>query len=181
MHLDQYSSLSNERNAEILVQLLEKRISDSSSSSEPLWITNNPQWQKLMMAIGTLYSEAKQLDSQIRVVEQLLEKRANKSNLSHQHALAALLLQKGDYERAEELEWPCLPQMIQSVGNDSPQAMSSRRILAKAIWMQGRQKEADEIIQQTFSLLEASTTGKYAIYQAGETEMTKQMIEELKN
>jgi hypothetical protein len=182
MKLEQHNSLNNQQKAELLIQLLERKISDNSSPSKPLWVTDNRQWMKIKMAIGTLYGEKPDLDSQIRVAEELQEKRADKSNLSHQHSLAAMLLLKDDcdYKEVEELETPCLPQMIETAGNDSPQAMSSRRILAKAIWMQGRHEEAEKIFQEIFSLLESSATGKYAVYRASETNMTKQLVDELK-
>ena len=70
--------------------------------------------------------------------------------------------------------------LIERAGNDSPQAMSSRRIIAKAVWMQGRQAEAEKLIAETFALIEASGTGKFAVYQESERKMTEEMVEELK-
>jgi tetratricopeptide (TPR) repeat protein len=180
MHLEQYGFLSNEKKAEMLIKILREKILELETPDQPLWVTNNAAWRKIMMGIGTVYGESGQIDEQIQVAEELIDKQEDKLNLSHQHALAALLVQRGDYERAEVLEKPCTEYMDNNTGKDSPQSMSSRRVLAKAIWMQGRQDEAEKLIKELFDLIEMSGSGKYAVYQEGENEMAEEMLEELK-
>lgn len=180
MNLEQYGSLSNDKKAEILIKILRERIASKESRERPLYIIDNALWQKLMMAIGTIYGESDQLDKQIEVAEELVEKRVDKSNVSHLHALGALLAKRGEYRRAEEIERQCTEYMDAKAGKDSPQSMSSRRIIAKAVWMQGRQSEAEKLIAEIFDLIEASGSGKFAVYQESERKMTEEMVDELK-
>jgi hypothetical protein len=178
-----HGDLSNAAKSAILIEFLENKIATSEVDGVPLYRTDNKKWMRIKMAIGTLYGETGQLAEQIAACDELIEKQEDKSNLSHQHALAWLLNQrgeKGDYVRAEGIERPCTAYMDEHVGSDSPQSMSSRRIVAKAVWMQGRFGEAEMLLGELFGLIREMGGGKFAVYEESERKMTEEMAEEMK-
>jgi len=180
---ERYASVEHEKKAEILIKILQDKITSDETDGRPLYETDHSAWDKRMMAIGSIYVDLGQISEQIKIAETLIEHRADKSNLSRQHALAAMLNSRGasgDYARAEELELQCVP-YLEKLGKDSPQAISSRRIIATAVWMQGRQAEAKKLIAEIYDLIETMGKGKYAVYKDVEKRMTNEMVEDLKN
>ena len=86
----------------------------------------------------------------------------DRTNLSHVHALDSLLSKRGepgDFERAERLERPYMEWMDKQLGRDAPQVLSSKRIVAKCIWILGRPAEAEELIGEIFELVEGRGRG----------------------
>jgi predicted ATPase len=165
-----------------LISFLQDKITTSGTATEPLYNTDNKAWVKIPMAIGTIYGEIGQLAKQIEICEGLIEKQEDKTNMSHQHALAWLLNQRGDagdFAKVEEIKRPCTKYMDERVGKGSPQSMSSRRIMAKAVWMQGRIGEAKTLIDELFELIRETRKGKFAVYEESERMMTEEMMEEL--
>lgn len=144
-------------------------------------------WEKRMVALGTTYIETAQVDEQIKVAEKLVERAVTRGParaIPHQHALAALLTthsEPGDFTRAEELERPFTESIEMRLGKDSPQALSSRRIMAKAVWWQGRESEARKLIDETYHRIQQMDKGKYAAYKESEKKMTDEMVEQLEN
>jgi hypothetical protein len=181
---ERYGSLEHIKKAERLIDILKGTLDDIDKKS------NYATWEKCMMAMGTIYTETGQVDKQIKVAEKLVEHGASQGPglgghaLSHQHALAALLTTRGepgDFARAEELEQPFSVSIETRLGKDSPQALSSRRIMAKAVWRQGRESEARKLIDEIYYWIEQMGKGKYAAYKNSEKKMTDEMVEELEN
>ena len=135
------------------------------------------------MAIGSICIELGQINEQIRIAETLIEHRLDKSNLSYQHVLAAMLNSHGDpgdYARAEELEMQCVP-YLEILGKDSPHAISSRIIIPTAMWIQRRQAEAKKSISETYDLIETMGRGKYSVYKDIEKKMVDEVVEDSKH
>ena len=68
----------------------------NETSDQPLWVTDHKSWERLLMAIKTVNWEIENPSEQIRITEELFERKVDKSNLSHAHGLASLMLEEGD-------------------------------------------------------------------------------------
>jgi hypothetical protein len=162
---ERYKTESTEEKAQVLIRMLQNHIVSNETNNEPLYETDNAAWRKHMMAIGTIYVETGQLNEQIKAAEALIKYGTEDS--SHKHALAGLLTKRGDpgdFKRAEGLELPFKDTVDNQLGKDSPQSLSSRRIIAKAIWMQNRQSEAKTLIAEIYGLIDDMAKGKFSSY-----------------
>ena len=59
---------------------------------------------------------------------------------------------------------------------DSPQALGSRRIIARSIWKQRRESEARTIFSEVLSLIQGMSVGQYAVYQSEQLELTEKLL-----
>lgn len=75
------------------------------------------------------------VDEEEQTIRMLIDKRKDKTNLSHMHTLSAILLGRGKYAKAEEMEGKVKVWLDGKLGRDSPQALGSRKIIAQAVWM----------------------------------------------
>lgn len=178
MDLKQYGSLGKEKKAHILIKILEDNIANTTND-KALWESDHKRWEKLCLALATIQGGLGNLSEQITIVESLLERRVDKSNLSHAHNLAGLMIDAGNYRKSEELAGSVTPWLDGKLGKDSPQSLSSRRTMIKAVWKQGRKQEAEGLISEVLGLIEESGNGQYGVYQEEERRMTLEMLEDL--
>ena len=104
-------------------------------------------------------------------------------NVEHCWAVARLLTERGspgDYEEAEKLGKKVVTTIDAKLGKDSPQSLSGRRTIVKAIWMQGRIAEAERLIAEIFQVIDGLSAGKYAVYQEEEQGLMHELVKELK-
>jgi hypothetical protein len=114
-----------------------------------------------------------------QTVRTLFDRRKDKSNMSHAHSISGLLYEQGKYSEAEELETKVKNWLDVRLGKDSPQALGSRRIIARSIWNQGRESEARSIFSEVFSLIENMGEGEYVVYKSEQLDVTKKLLLEL--
>jgi hypothetical protein len=178
---ERHGTESPEAKQKLLINALQEHMKSEETDNQPLYKTDNASWVRHMMAVTALYSETGDLDAQIQMAETLREHADNP--ISHEHSLASMLIQRGqpgDFQKAEEFEGPFLAYVDKRLGQDSPQSLSSRRITAKAVWMQDRQDEAQVLFDETFALIDSMGKGEFGVYQDSERKMTQEMVDDLK-
>lgn len=111
----------------------------------------------------------------------LCEQRIDKSNMSHPHNLAFMLLNKGDYVGAEKMELEAKPWLEGKLGMDAPQVMKAWRTLVQAVWKQGpgRREDAERLLGEMGRLIEGMRGGTYGMYEQDERKYFKTMKEGL--
>lgn len=102
-----------------------------------------------------------------------------KDNLKSQHYLSFVLEERGYFAEAEKIALSLKPRIDKELGEDSPQAVGCRKIVARAVWKLGRKEEARELIREVFLLIDRMGDGKYAVYQEGNRLMLEGMVKEL--
>lgn len=69
-----------------------------------------------------------------------------------------------------------------NLGKASPQALSARRIIARALWGQGpsRRSEAEALVAEICELIDGMAGSKIGIYQEEEASLHKKLVADLK-
>lgn len=177
------STLNKDGKLELLLQLLQERLSSRDAAAAPrtLYDVNYEAWDKLLLGICTMQGQLGQSAEAEKTIRTLVDRRKDKTNLSHLHSLSGLLAEQGRYAEAEETEMPVKLWLDERLGKDSPQALGSRRIIAKVMWKQGpsRQGEARELLAEVMELIGGMGGGQFAVYQAEQRETTEKMIADL--
>ncbi|KAK5652325.1 hypothetical protein OQA88_10675 [Cercophora sp. LCS_1] len=181
--IDPNSTQSKSEKLELLLHLLREKIAaqDAEALPQTFYDINYEAWETTWLAVHTLQYELGLPEAE-QTIRMLIDKRKNKANLSHFHTLSVVLFEKGRYADAEEMERPVLEWLVGRLGDTSPQALGSRRIIARAIWKQGpeRRVEAEALFEQVKTLVEESGSGKYAVYKDEQMEVTETMIADLR-
>ncbi|KAK4044835.1 hypothetical protein C8A01DRAFT_31021 [Parachaetomium inaequale] len=95
----------------------------------------------------------------------VIERRQDRSNLSHSHSLAGVLLETGRYEEAEREETAVRDWLDGRLGRESPQALGARRVVAEAVWRQGRREEGERLMREVEGIVEGTgEDSPYAVY-----------------
>ncbi|KAF2108185.1 hypothetical protein BDV96DRAFT_587875 [Lophiotrema nucula] len=165
----------------VLANILEENIKKDEEGlghGKPLWETDHAKWQRYMLALSGIYFEQGDEDKQLQGLESLIEHRDDTRNLSFHHGLAGLLVRKGEFARAEELEREVTPWLDGKLGRDCPQSMSSRRIIAKALWGQGKTSEAQGTLTEIRENIELMRKGQFAMYMDEEERQTEEVAEQ---
>ncbi|CAG9985608.1 unnamed protein product [Clonostachys byssicola] len=181
--LDPDSTLPKESKLELLAnrlaQELDKR--DSAAAPQTYYDVDYEGWDSLWLGIYTMQHELgdPKAESTLRM---MCDKRKNKSNLSHQHTLAGLLLDKNKNSEAEEIEREVCAWLDSRLGKSSPQALSARRIIAEALWKQGstRQSEATDMIRDIKDIVEQMGDGPFGVYKDEERKLVEELEHRLK-
>jgi hypothetical protein len=170
---------------ELLLRLLREKLSseDAAAAPQTVYDVNYDAWEKLLLAIYTIQMQQDRHADTEQTIRTLVERRKDKSNLSHFHSLSGLLCNQGRYTEAEETEISVKRWLDEYLGKDSPQALGSRRIIAQSVWKQGpsRRAEAKELFSEVIELINGMDGGNYAVYQAQEMEVTEKLIMDLEN
>ncbi|KAJ5518662.1 hypothetical protein N7453_001084 [Penicillium expansum] len=115
----------------------------------------------------------------------LVEKRPDTSNVVPPHMLADHLVKVGKYKEAEEVVLPVCEWMDAQakLGKGSPQALSARRTITRALWGQGpsRRSEAEALVVEIRELVDGMGGSKFEIYQEEEMGLYKEMVAGLKH
>jgi len=181
--IDPNSTQSKSEKLQLLLRLLQEKIAarDAQASPQTFYDVDYEAWDTAWLAVYTMQYELGLPEAE-QTIRMLIDRRKNKANLSHFHSLAALLFDKGRYAEAEETERPVLDWLVGRLGDTSPQALGSRRIIARSIWKQGpeRRAEAEALFEQVKRFIEESGSGKYAVYKDEQMEETEKMIADLR-
>lgn len=92
-----------------------------------------------------------------------------------------MLLKRGDYEEVVQQEPQVVEWLDGRLGKNSPQALSSRRMIAEALWRLGRTTEAEARFREIKELAKSVADRPYAIYRNDEldaVESLKQRLQE---
>jgi hypothetical protein len=180
--IDPESTQDRNTKLELLLELLRQKLAseDALVAPETFYDVDYPAWDTLWLAIFTMQDELGHPNAE-QTIRMMFDRRKNKDNLSHLHTLSVLLFDKGEYAEAEEVERPVLVWLDRRLGKDSPQALGSRRIIARSIWKQGleRRSEADRFFLEVKEIIDGMSGGKYAVYQDEQRETTVKMIDDL--
>lgn len=170
------SSLSNDEKYELLMKLLEEKL-EAGDGDKRLYETNYQQWDGIWLGIATMRARLGMDDEE--TIRMLVERRKDKTNLSHLHNLSAVLLKKGKYAEAEEKAEKVKEWLDGKLGRDSPQALGSRKIIAQAVWKQGRVEEAKGKFKEMEELVVGGMDGTYGVYMEEQEEILRKAIKDL--
>ncbi|RYP59118.1 hypothetical protein DL770_010281 [Monosporascus sp. CRB-9-2] len=181
--IDPESTLEKRAKIELLAKLLRELLKKREAEAAPRTYYDEDfvGWDRLWLAIYTMQDELGDPDAE-RTLRMLYDRRKDKTNLSHQHTLAGLLLNRGKYAESEEMEKEVKTWLDDRLGMDSPQALSARRIIIQALWKQGlsRRSEADGAISDLMRIIDGMAGGRFAVYQEQERKLTNEMVHALK-
>jgi hypothetical protein len=182
--IDPESSQSQKEKLELLLSLLETHLATKEASSAPqsYYDVAYESWASAWLGIFTMQHELGRPGAE-DTIRMMIDRRQNKANLSHQHTLTGILLEKGNYSEAEQSELPVRDWLDGRLGKDSPQALGARRMIAEAMWKQGpaRQEEAKKLLQEVREIIDGSAEGTFAVYQDEQKEMTEKLIQDLES
>ncbi|KAI8949549.1 hypothetical protein F4801DRAFT_580375 [Xylaria longipes] len=162
--IDPDSTLESSQKIELLFTLLQTQLAkkETDSKPEPLFDADYAVWEKLHTAI---FCVQKDLGNNIQAemtLHMLIERRRDKTNLSLLLTLCGMLIERGEYEEVakklpEIIEW-----LDRRLGENSPQALGGRRMLAETVWHLGRKAEAEALFSEIKKLAESMAEGPYA-------------------
>ncbi|KAK8131071.1 hypothetical protein PG984_007509 [Apiospora sp. TS-2023a] len=173
---------------ELLARLLHNELKEQDaaaaaddSSRQTFYDVNYTRWRAVWLAICSVQQELGKHAEAEGTLRMLHEKRRDPANLSHLHSLASLLLARGEYAEAERMELDVKTWLDSCLGQDSPQALSARRMLAEAMWKQGaaRRKDASDVLDEMRVIVGGMGAGQYAVYQDEEKEMMDELVRSL--
>lgn len=153
--------------------------------TEPLYETNFLEYQRLVVALISLYGELGDLDAEIAAEEELLSHRPAKDHIPAQaHGLASLLVQRGkgdDLTRAKEMELASLSWFDEhpKLGKGSPQALSVRRVLIAAYWRLREMEKAKMLLREVRGLIKGGDEGRFGVYKEEEEKLVDDLVKEL--
>jgi hypothetical protein len=179
--IDPESDASESEKCQILLDLLHKKIVEEEAKAVPngFHATDYERWNNHWKGIFAMQQLLEDPEAE-RTIRMITEKRLDKNNLAVVHTLADYLVKVGKYAEAEELEGPVRDWMDghQALGKGTPQAINARRIIAKAVWYQGRRREAEALITEIKEITE-NMNGKFFVYQDEERSINENMLAEL--
>lgn len=189
--IDSDSTASHEDKLKLLLHLVQEKLKNEEAAAVEkspggLYDTNYECWNSLWQSTYTLQSELGLLTDAEHTLRQLVDRRPNKANnFIPLHMLADHLILTGQYAEAETTERPVCAWMDAhaGLGKHSPQAINARRIIARALWMQGpsRRGEAEAMVAEIGVLTEemADEGCPFGVYREEERRLTEKMMAEL--
>lgn len=182
--IDLDSTAQKQEKVDLLGKLLDERLASKDADAAPktLYDVDYDYWKKIWLAKIGMQVEVQDLKLE-DTMRMMIEKNKPKdpTNLSFNHSLTSVLLTKGKYAEAEATELPVPEWLDSKLGKESPQSLSSRRMIAHAIWKQGRQAEASKLFDEVFGIIDGTKDdNQYAPYKSAEKEMAEKLWKELK-
>lgn len=166
----------------LLLHLLRKKLAREEGATSPPGSLNTQdyaKWNQLLQGIYVVEIELDLPESEL-TVRTLVERRPDESNVVPPHMLSEYLVKHAKYEEAEKSARPVMAWMDAQphIGKASPQALNSRRIIAKALWFQGpsRRAEANALRAEIRDLVEGMGEGKFEVYQEEERQFNEELI-----
>ena len=181
--IDADSDASYKDKIELLLRLLREKAAQEEAAAAPtsLHQLDYVRWNRLWQAICAIQQELDLPEAEDTL--RMLVDKAEDSNVVPRHMLADYLVKVGKYVEAEETERPICAWMDaqERLGKASPQALNARRIIARALWMQGpsRRAEAEALVAEIKAITENMANGRFAVYQEEERSLTEEMMTEL--
>lgn len=182
--IDPDSAVSNKEKLKHLLQLLQEKLAKEEATAAPqaLQKIDYTRWNRLWQGIYTMQSELG-LPAADQTIRMIVDKEPDKSNMLPLHMLADHLIKIRKYAEAEETERPVCAWMDahERLGRDSPQAINARRIITRALWMQGpsRRAEAEALVAEIRVIVDGMGNGKFGVYKDEERVLTDMMMAEL--
>jgi hypothetical protein len=184
--IDPTSTDTSTSKLRLLLSLLETKLAQEEASTSPpqsLHQTNYPRWYSLWQGIYVLQDKLGLPEAE-QTVRMLVARRPDDdSDVRPPHLLADYLVRAGKYVEAEETERPVVAWMDTRghLGRDSPQALSARRVLVKALWGQGasRRAEAEALLEEVEGIVDGMGAGRFGVYQEEERRLNRELLAEL--
>jgi len=172
------------------IQLFTKILREKFASEEakhapiPLCDADYEVWKKLMGTLSIMAYFDKDVNEQEKVLRSMMvqeEKHDGKLGFQTLSGLSNVLEQKGEYEEAEKLCRQVMPafQEHKALGVDAPQTLGNTRHLIQCVWKQGKEEEAQNLIKETYGLIERMAKGKFAKYEIEEKEALDELVLDL--
>lgn len=184
--IDPDSTADRATKIQLLLDILldEAKREDQSAStilgeSQTFYSANYEGWSTLWLAVYTMQHALGHMDAAEKTIRMLDEQRPDKGNLSHRHTLAGVLLETGRFGAAEEMAKLVREWLDGRLGRNSPQAMGSRRLIAEAVWRQGRRGEARGLVEEIRGLIAGMGDTRFGIYEDSEREMLEELVRKL--
>ncbi|RAQ50231.1 hypothetical protein AFGD_011601 [Aspergillus flavus] len=183
--INNHSTLSNPAKFELLEQALTRKLLslEESANSSSLHDTDYPTWQRLNFALFHVLRGAGDAARQKETLLKLVHNPGpSGQDVAALQNLATLYEETGEHAQAEKLAKETLPLLRQhpALGQDSPQSLGSLRILIKALWKQGKEKEAEQVIQEASASIDRLAGGKFSDVQQEEKEALETVVADLK-
>jgi len=177
------STESKKEKLRFLARYLKKKLIQEEAVSAPSAFseTDYEGWRRVMLGSYTIQRELGDLTGAEDILRLMIDRRKDKSNLSELHTLSDLLMTRGDYNEAEETARKVETWLIEKLGQDSPQALSSKRIIILSLWKQGRSRhaEAQKLLKELQEVVTGMGNGQYAVYQDAERGLMKMLMSQM--
>ena len=181
------SALTKPEKLNLLLVLLKERLvskeAEVAAEQKTFYEVDYSAWDATHRSIAAIQHEQHDLDAAEETLRMLIARRqGDPANLMHQHVLAGVLLDKGQYAEAERLEVPVRDWLDGRLGRESPQALGARRMIARAVWMQaGRREEGEGLMREVEGIIAGIAEGsQWGVYVEGERELTRELWGRLK-
>jgi len=176
------STLDKKEKLQLLEKLLRQRLASKDAAAAPktLYDEDYEYWHRLWLAIVSMQLELYDPDCE-QTLRMMIERTKDPSNIVPQHALIRVLLRNGKFAEAEATALPVLAYLDSGLGKESPQALGARRMIAHAVWKQGRQSEAGQLLKEVDVIIDGTKDeSKFVIYRDEERKMTQSLWRELR-
>ncbi|KAI3325655.1 hypothetical protein HD806DRAFT_490874 [Xylariaceae sp. AK1471] len=174
------SAQSKDEKLHLLAKWLKKKVLQQEAEAAPASFddVDYAAWQRVMLGLISIQHELGDLEGAEEMVRLVIDRRKDKSNLSLLHTLSGMLLNRGEYAEAERTARKVQPWLIERLGRDSPQALSSLRITILSLWKQGRSRHADAqgSLKELQDIVSGMGSGQYAVYQDEERDSIKTLM-----
>ncbi|KAK3377103.1 hypothetical protein B0T24DRAFT_620462 [Lasiosphaeria ovina] len=183
--IDAASSAPDTEKLELLLRLLETKLSHNDINITEQEDNDDDdgkfnRWNDICLAIASIQSELGRLDAAETTIRAMAAARRDKTNLSPLHMLADHLVKIRKFAEAEAMERPVVQWMDAHprLGKDSPQALSARRVLVRALWGIGGERcaEAQVLVGEVREIVAGMGEGRFGVYQQEERELVEELV-----
>ena len=177
------AGLTEKERIAVLLELLQEKF---KAFNETGGKEGGKDWSSLLRSIVFLQQKSGLVKSAGVSVRALVaaEEKSSGIGIVSKQVLAQQLIDEGDYTGAEEIMRPAC---IEVDGPErkwkfSPQSVGYRRTLLEALWKQGveKRKEAEELVEEIWGLIEGMRGGTMEVYVESEKETLEERLEKLK-
>lgn len=152
----------------------------ATSPPQALFEADYTSWFNLQQGIYELQSQLALPEAEHTLRMLVARAPPDADDVRPQHMLAEYLVKAGQYKEAEELGRVVCAWMDGrgELRPGSPQGLSARRTLARALWGQGeeRRAEAEVLAREVEGLVEDMGQGKFGVYQEEERMLNREMV-----
>ncbi|KUI73819.1 hypothetical protein VM1G_09648 [Cytospora mali] len=182
---EEHSTLPVADRLQFLLAELQSLLSAREAAVAPqaLHIARPDEWRRLLLGIKTMQKLLGLSNDEAQTIRAILATTEGDARVPWLNMLSDMDLRNGDFAEAEVLAREILPWMQhhEKLGVDSPQAFGTTRILIKALWKQGGDKEAEarRLVAETTTLIERMGQDRFGKYQDEERQMLRDLVAEL--
>lgn len=162
------TTLDKKDKLHLMEKMLRQRLASKDAAAVPktLYDEDYENWCRIWMAIVSIQLALQVSDSECeQTLRMMIERSKGPSNIWAQHTLIQVLLRNGKLAEAEATALQVLAQLDSILGKESPQSLAARRMVAHAIWKQGRQTEAKKLLEEVDGIIDGiKDDNKYFVY-----------------